>query len=374
MKKFTLALISMFFILTASTNHIIATSGKLKKDSIVSCDGTSYGNHGDGHWHVATQHDSGWYPSGGSLGYDNPCASNLTEESPKRTDPPVQSKSNDTSLQSIMIESNAISILDTMRYTTFSESVLIDVAPTDTKTKITLNTNDSLQMGTNTRIITATAEDGTIKEYKLTIVREKIKSTDNYLKALTIGSTVIDINDAINYTTGDQAVSISAIANDENARIIGNGLNNLNIGNNKVILKVVAEDGAVKEYILNIKRLSDNIGLTVKINNTEIDFDSFKGKINVAHSVEELDIEYALDDKLSSAKISYDKKLKDGDNTVVIKVLAENGKTQEYEIVVSRNSLLIEIISILAVVAVVTIPSYYLIRFLRRKRAKVLST
>lgn len=57
---------------------ISATSGKLKGGSIISCGDTYYGHHGDGHWHVAADRGSGWYPQGGSLGYDNPCGGNAS--------------------------------------------------------------------------------------------------------------------------------------------------------------------------------------------------------------------------------------------------------------------------------------------------------
>ncbi len=58
---------------------VSATSGKLKGGSIISCGDTYYGHHGDGHWHVAADRGSGWYPQGGSLGYDNPCGGNVAQ-------------------------------------------------------------------------------------------------------------------------------------------------------------------------------------------------------------------------------------------------------------------------------------------------------
>lgn len=75
MKKVSsILLIALVFSFTTLTS-ISATSGRLKGDSIITCNGKSYGNHGDGHWHVAeNKGKSGWYPSGESLGYANPCA------------------------------------------------------------------------------------------------------------------------------------------------------------------------------------------------------------------------------------------------------------------------------------------------------------
>lgn len=76
MKKYSKTLASICalgILLTANTISVNATSGKLKSGSIKTCNGVSYGNHGDGHWHRAVRRDSGFYPQGGNLGYTDPC-------------------------------------------------------------------------------------------------------------------------------------------------------------------------------------------------------------------------------------------------------------------------------------------------------------
>ena len=56
-------------------NNVLASSGKLRKDSIVTCNGVTYGKHGTDsvHWHVAEKRDNGWYPQGSAIYYSNPC-------------------------------------------------------------------------------------------------------------------------------------------------------------------------------------------------------------------------------------------------------------------------------------------------------------
>lgn len=75
MKKVSSILLIALVLSFTTLTSISATSGRLKGKSIITCNGKSYGNHGDGHWYVAVNHgEKGWYPSGESLGYANPCA------------------------------------------------------------------------------------------------------------------------------------------------------------------------------------------------------------------------------------------------------------------------------------------------------------
>lgn len=47
-----------------SYTKVLATSGKLRRSRIITCDGIMHGQHGDGHWHKAVHHKSGYYSSG----------------------------------------------------------------------------------------------------------------------------------------------------------------------------------------------------------------------------------------------------------------------------------------------------------------------
>lgn len=74
----------MCSLLILGSVGIEATSGRLKDDSIVTCSGVNYGSHGDGHWHVATDHgDTGWFPNGAPVGSSNPCGGVLVPSAPK---------------------------------------------------------------------------------------------------------------------------------------------------------------------------------------------------------------------------------------------------------------------------------------------------
>ena len=66
-------IIFILVLLILPFNVVFASSGALKGDSIVSCNGNYYGKHGkDNHWHVAEKKSGRWYPQGSAI-YSNPC-------------------------------------------------------------------------------------------------------------------------------------------------------------------------------------------------------------------------------------------------------------------------------------------------------------
>ena len=75
MKKFISVILAGVFVFFSQPIIVFETTpGKLKSSSICTGNnGVTYGNHGDGHWHVAAERSSGWYPQGESLGHSNPC-------------------------------------------------------------------------------------------------------------------------------------------------------------------------------------------------------------------------------------------------------------------------------------------------------------
>lgn len=73
------ALITLIIILIINMSVVEASSGKLRSNSIITCDGIMYGQHSsDNHWHVAIKRDNGYYPSGSAI-YSNPCIEDDTE-------------------------------------------------------------------------------------------------------------------------------------------------------------------------------------------------------------------------------------------------------------------------------------------------------
>jgi hypothetical protein len=306
--KKVFSVIFSLLLLSVSTSNILATPGRLRGASIISCNGVNYGQHGDGHWHITVEHPSGWYPSGGSLGHENPCETSHVEnpnvsntESPNTSNVETHTvaevtKSNDTSLREIVMGSESFTEFESIITLSTTDEVLsIIVNARDSKATVELeSSNTPLEIGLNTRTITVTAEDGTVAEYTLEITRERVESSNANLSSLLVDSEEIPASDEMEYITGSDRISISATAEDENA-VVSIDNYELKIGMNEIGILVTAEDSTRKEYILIVRRLSNKTGILVTINGAEIHFDSFQAELEVDHSIEELEIDYILE-------------------------------------------------------------------------------
>ena len=70
-RKYTTFLLIMFIACNLNVN---ASSGRLRKDSIKTCNGVTYGQHSsDNHWHIASENSDGSYSATGNPIYSDPC-------------------------------------------------------------------------------------------------------------------------------------------------------------------------------------------------------------------------------------------------------------------------------------------------------------
>lgn len=175
----------------------------------------------------------------------------------------------------------------------------------------------------------------------ITTTTHKPKSSDNTLKEIIIDDEIFEVEDELNYKTKNDNVNIEVLTNDDKAtyEVINN--TNLSIGDNKVLVVVAAEDGTIKNYVINITReviLSSNTDVKITINDTEVDFDNYKATIYVNNSDTNIDFDYELGDEKSEIEYDEIEELKVGDNNLEIKVIAEDGTEQIYNIVINRAS------------------------------------
>lgn len=187
------------------------------------------------------------------------------------------------------------------------------------------------------------------------------QSSDSSLKEITIDNETIDIKETMEYKTTKEKVILNIIANNENAKVEYEKINNLELGNNIVNIKVTAIDGSITKYVLIIvreKALDNNTDIQVKIDNEIIEFNDYKYAIEVKNNVDALNIDYSLSSENAKAVIEGNEKFVIGKNDVKIIVTAENGDTQEYIITVTKldwfNSLIKIILGSSVVVAIVT--------------------
>ncbi len=144
-----------------------------------------------------------------------------------------------------------------------TEKMEITASAEDLSAKVEIIGNKALTVGENKYEIKVTAENGSVRLYKINVTRlEKGKelSTNNYLKELVVKGYKLSFDkDVLNYNLtikSESKLTFSYIPEDETAvvKVVGNsGLKN----NSKIDIVVTSEKGTTKTYTINIKKTID---------------------------------------------------------------------------------------------------------------------
>ena len=250
MKKFSyifLALIVSFL----SINLVKADEGVVYSPR--ECFGVTYGIHNN-HWHQAIE-QNGQYVATGDPIYTYPC-----------------SPSNDPTLKTLTVNGNNITVSDKMEFTTYDETANIVATPNYQGANIQYENNKQLEVGNNIITITITSAGGLTKTYELNIIRQKVLSTNNNIKKITIDGKEYKFKDNtikdLFITSNKKTLKIKITLEDETAKITIKGNDNLKAGDNTITIISKAESGNTQEYYINYHKsfvLSDIIGTIIGI-------------------------------------------------------------------------------------------------------------
>lgn len=248
-----------------------------------------------------------------------------------------------------------------------TKSTTVSARTTNDNAKITSGTGlwnlDNYGSIINTKTLTVEAEDCdnsyaqvsgntcTSKNYTLNITRAE-PSNNSYLSDLKIdGQTVNNFSSTKeeyildNVSNSKTSIDITAVLSDSKASITGTGTKNLNVGDNEFKITVTAEDKTSRDYIIKVRRLSNNANLaTLNVtsdpqgtltpnftptfyNYYTYTYDSKVNSINISATLED-----------SNAQIiSGIKEYSSSDSEANIVTTAEDGTTKTYVIKFSRN-------------------------------------
>ena len=215
----------------------------------------------------------------------------------------------------------------------------------------TLNTaSKTFTTNTSNVTIVVTAEDGSIQNYTLNLVRAK--STDANLSSLIVnpGELVpVFSKETRNYNvTVDGSVTsinVNATPLSKYAKVESiTGNTNLNFGNNQVEVVVKAESGNTVTYTINVERKKYDIALLDDIKVDGVSIDNFNKNTfeytlaKVPFSKNKINVDATKTNELSTVKGLGDIELKTGDNQIVIEVTAHNGTTKNtYKLNIERE-------------------------------------
>lgn len=213
----------------------------------------------------------------------------------------------------------------------------------------------NLNYGSNAILIKVIAQNQSEKTYTITVNRKDDRSINNYLKSLSLSEGEIVFNkDTLEYNISVDYdvtnIEVKATSEDKKAKVVVNN-KELIVGNNVIVVDVTSENGKVRSYKINVKRLSEEekmsdinnvsklniFGQKIKFSNKQKEY-----KIKIGKDETELMFDVELEDEKSSYVIENNKNLKDG-SVVKLTVISQSGIKNQYKFIISKekdNSLL----------------------------------
>ena len=209
------------------------------------------------------------------------------------------------------------------------------------------NTNPQVDPGTNSGGNTDTNPE----------IGDIIVDSDSRLKSLTVGN--YDLKPSFNSEVYDYVVTVDSSVNKVNikAKTISNkakilsGTGNIRLNNNSTIVKIVveAEDGTTSTYTVKINKKDDPTVLSsdatlkeLKATNYTLNpiFDSsiFNYTLEVGYNVNSLNLTALANSEYANVTIKNNSNFTTGNNTVEIVVVAEDGTTNTYKIIVNKQA------------------------------------
>ena len=217
-------------------------------------------------------------------------------------------------------------------------SVVINSTLTDAKSSYVSglgNRTVNLNVGDNYIEVKVRAENGSEASYNIRVTREK--NNDSSLKSIKVDDHEIIVKDKILLYTlkvDNEIVKpvITAVANDTEAKIEIDPIEELKEGENKINIIVTAADNTKTNYVVNIirdKLISTNSKikkLTIKNHDILFDSETFNYKVKLDKDEEKLDINVETSNNKATYLITGNKDLMNK-SVIKIKVTAEDQKT-----------------------------------------------
>ena len=231
---------------------------------------------------------------------------------------------------------------------TTKNSAVITASPTSNLASVIGTGTKKLACGNNVYTIKVTAENGTYRNYTVGINRTCDKNV--YLKGIDISSGTLKpefkktiTNYTIEVDKTVEKITVTGIPSVTSQSVKGNVTDKkLEFGDNKVELTVVSQTGEKQTYTLNIIRKDnrDNnaylSSLSLSSGTINFDKDILSYETKVLYNVENIEILALPEKETSKVEITGNKNLKVGENTILVKVTAENEVGKIYVIKVTR--------------------------------------
>lgn len=258
----------------------------------------------------------------------------------------IKVKESNTRLSSLDIIGAIIDFdpdIKTYNITTKEELITISATPESIYANVTGTGVKKVNYGNNVYEVEVTSEEGKKDSYVIKVNRPDDRSEITALSRLRISEVPFTFNPDIKVYNIDvpsdmERIYITAYPMHEKANVSGVGTKILEYGANSFSIIVTAEKGNTETYTLNVSRddgrSSINTLSSLEIEGSTLRFKPGIYEYNVAvkTDVTTIVIKGSATDKKAQVIGLGEKKLTDGINEFIVKVIAENGSENEYKI------------------------------------------
>ncbi len=216
------------------------------------------------------------------------------------------------------------------------------------------NRTVNLKPGNNVISVKVQAENGVVREYKITVNRIDNRSSTNTLSSLELSTGTINFNSnttsySINVNKDVNQIKITSTLTDPKSKYVknyGNRTVKLKPGKNTIQVKVQAENESVRTYTITVhkedNRSSVNTLKTLTISDAKIDFkpETNNYTIVLPQTITKVTINSTLTDSKSKYVKDFGNRtvnLNTDITTIQVKVQAENESIRTYTITVNRT-------------------------------------
>lgn len=292
-----------------------------------------------------------------------------------------------TSLKGITLSSGTLSPVfsaDTLEYKvsvdTNVEKMSIDVSKEDNQKVSGLVKDAKLAFGDNTFSIKVTSESGKSKTYKIVVNRADNRSNNALLGSITIDNGKLNFDKNVfmydvRVLNEVSTINVVATPEDSKAKVKVDSPKSLKEGDNKVVIKVTAENGATQEYSINVKRLKvgevlgDNPNIAnIVITGYNINFNPMTTSYNLKldNKTKSLNISVVMQEEGATYQINGNNDLKNGD-IITINTTSMDGTQNTYKIIIEKSNSQMFILIGAGVLLVASISAIIVVMVKKRK-------
>ena len=212
--------------------------------------------------------------------------------------------------------------------------VSVYVEPTDVNATYEITGDTDLVVGDNELIVTVTAGDGsTTLDYTIILT---VPANNDTSADITVNGAPVNDGDVLTYEWGVENVAVEVTLTDLEATFEVSGDSGLVVGENELLVTVIAADGETSRTVtvmINVLANTDTSLATFQVNGADV----LGGDVvELEAGTTSVDLNVETTDPEATVEVSGDQELSAGDNDLIISVTAADGQSRFDHVVTLR--------------------------------------